>query len=223
MTEESIDNPSNKGLCSRCGKNPIYRKMVKLCRKCYEDERKFKKHLESPIIPCADGCGEMIHSIGPKGDKVRYIKGHQKLINFFKADKKDIITTDGRVKIYVPLHPYSDFKGYVARARLVVEQYIGRFLEPWYIEQVHHINGDKMDDRFENLQIVSPTEHIIIHNTVDMSDRICNNPGCKYRDKEQRRWIDNEDGTFTCHNCYMNLKYKKLRKSKKQAAYGGAD
>jgi len=45
--------------------------------------------------------------------------------------------------------------------RLVIEQKIGRKLLRG--EHVHHINKDKLDNRIENLQLISETKHLADH------------------------------------------------------------
>ncbi len=50
---------------------------------------------------------------------------------------------------------------YVKRSRLVLVRDLGRCLIPE--EQVHRINGDKADDRLENLQLLTVSEHSALH------------------------------------------------------------
>jgi hypothetical protein len=58
-------------------------------------------------------------------------------------------------------HPNADRDGYIAEHRLIMEQYLGRTLKR--DEHIHHINRDITDNRIENLQLMSLTEHTILH------------------------------------------------------------
>jgi hypothetical protein len=50
---------------------------------------------------------------------------------------------------------------YIKRARYVMEQHIGRCLNS--NEIIHHINKNTLDDRIENLAVLSRSEHAKIH------------------------------------------------------------
>jgi uncharacterized protein (DUF1330 family) len=66
-------------------------------------------------------------------------------------------------KGYVVGHVWiGDEKVYVRKQRLVMEQHLGRPLHA--DEDVHHINGNKTDNRIENLQVMLHAEHSRLHN-----------------------------------------------------------
>lgn len=58
-------------------------------------------------------------------------------------------------------HPLSFGGGRVYVHRHVMSLHLGRWVDS--NEHIHHINEDRSDNRIENLEIVSPTEHIHIH------------------------------------------------------------
>lgn len=75
--------------------------------------------------------------------------GHRKLRN------------DGYYSVYFPDHPQSSRSGYVMEHRLFAEKLIGRLLD--HSEVVHHKNGNRADNRLDNLSIMSQKEHMILH------------------------------------------------------------
>ncbi len=68
---------------------------------------------------------------------------------------------DGRALVLKRDHPRAHKSGYVLRSVLVAEEKIGRVVLP--TEDVHHINGDRTDDRPENLMVLSKSDHTRLH------------------------------------------------------------
>ena len=67
---------------------------------------------------------------------------------------------DGYIQLYKPRHFSSDKRGRVLEHRYVMELSLGRKLTK--NEEVHHINGNKLDNRIENLQVLSSREHSLL-------------------------------------------------------------
>lgn len=55
----------------------------------------------------------------------------------------------GYILVHRPTHPNANCEGYVMEHKLIVEKYLGFFLNKEHV--VHHINNDISDNRIENL------------------------------------------------------------------------
>lgn len=85
------------------------------------------------------------------------------------------ITGDGYKYIYVHDCPMSDFRGRIKEHRYIMYKKLGRSLKN--DEHVHHINGNKLDNREENLKIVSKSEHMAIHSKIRAKNAPRDNAG----------------------------------------------
>lgn len=65
----------------------------------------------------------------------------------------------GYVLIYKPGHPHATYgrKNYVAEHILIMEDFLGRHLGE--NEEVHHKNGNRQDNRLENLELHTKATH----------------------------------------------------------------
>lgn len=71
------------------------------------------------------------------------------------------IDKNGYVLVHRPGHPNASKSGYIREHRLVVSESIGRPLRPG--EVVHHIDGDRSNNRIENLRLFSKNSDHLRH------------------------------------------------------------
>lgn len=63
----------------------------------------------------------------------------------------------GYVRVYCPMHPEANSRGYVYEHRLIAEKMICRRLSK--SEVVHHKNGKRWDNREINLEVMNKKDH----------------------------------------------------------------
>jgi len=115
-------------------------KIGRLSSICFNCQKEFSHYKYEKRIYCSHKCA---NARGPAGKGGRII-------------------SCGYILIWQPHHPFADRRGYVSEHRLVMEKKIGIFLEKG--EVVHHKNGNRADNRVENLQLFrNHSEHMKKH------------------------------------------------------------
>lgn len=142
------------------------------CRSCYTESRKtaqqwIKKNQGKHYCKC--GCNKTItikihHHVRGIPDYLNHHRPnpwrHHNLIGrknpHYKTGKH--ISSTGYVRVLNPSHGRSS---YFFEHRLIMESHIGRKLMRH--EVVHHVNGNKTDNRLENLQLMQNCDHSRMH------------------------------------------------------------
>ncbi len=120
--------------------------------------------------------------------------------------------------IYEPNHPNARKDGWILEHRYIMSEYLKRPLKKW--EHIHHKNGFRKDNRLENLELMTNSEHDrLTRNPNPVHEKICYLCGSEETFINKRgfeEWSYDIDNKVLCRWCYARIHQRYLLKLKKQ-------
>lgn len=140
---------------------PHYNKQARFCSKACHDKWQGRNRVQLVCEVCGK---EFSLSPGMSNRTGRWCSREcevstrrKRVLDRMHNGRPALVDSNGYVRIYQPDHPSAYANGRVLEHRVVAEERLGRPLGP--DDHVHHVNGDKADNRPENLVVLGHGEH----------------------------------------------------------------
>ena len=146
--------------------------------------------------------------------KFRNLDGTYKQIRKpFSLDNFDdgYVDNRGRFKVWLPDHPRASKGGYISRSIVAYEAY-HKIMVPANMD-IHHKDGNKLNDSKENLEMMTHGEHTITHCRIPRITRICKKCGKEFL-IERWRLKDPSRGKYCSQKCYHAHERSDLHKNR---------
>lgn len=180
------------------------------------------------LVSCKCGCKGILFRRDKYGQKREFLASHAIRLRVQSGDKnfrwKGGISFNKKTGYWTsrkPDHPNAHPNGRVPTHKLIYEHYLYIMTdEELFIPReyaIHHKNGIKTDNSIINLELLTHSEHLVVHQTVDMSDRVCSNQECSDpQGYPKRRWAKDGLGGYICNRCYMKRNRQKYNENRKR-------
>lgn len=166
-----------------------------------------------PLCEC--GCGEPVKAYNRSRPYLGHVKGeYPKRKNGHNRRKNEKTILGEYEIIFMPSHPNAYSNGYVLKHIVIATKALGKPLPP--NAQVHHINGNPLDNALNNL-VICPDQHYhkLLHTRTNALNT-CGNPNyekCNYCKKYDNPNSLTFSGVQKYHqNC--KTEYERDRKEK---------
>jgi DNA-directed RNA polymerase subunit RPC12/RpoP len=175
-------------ICQQCGKEfKSYHQTAKFCSKHCQNASLVKIDLNRARSLYESGMTQKEvaselkvsqKAISQAFKRVEYISRkaakRNQLGEFNDNWKGGVTINNGYIMVKCPNHPRANKEDYVFQHILVMERYLGRYLEYYgqghpNNEVVHHINHNTQDNRIENLQLMRQVDHMVMHSRERLS------------------------------------------------------
>jgi len=153
----------------------------------------------------------------------RYMRQHKSNGDFKRTHNQWALTnfddgyvdSAGRFRVYYPSHPRAYNEGYILRSIVAFEAYHNLFI-PDGID-VHHVDGNRLNDSIENLMLLSHKKHSVLSNVERYENstinKTCEECGLIFHIKQGRLNDKTSNrGRFCSQKCYHAHPRTKIHK-----------